>query len=475
MRRSRRLHDEPTGAPGDAGPATGAPVGLRVSAPAGVSTVQLARGAAIVLGRAQEATVPIDDRSVSRLHARFTYGERLTVADLGSRNGTRVDGRPIASGEEAAVGIGSVIVLGAVTVVVQPLTAALARPPAGESPPTALSGGGLVCDPAMIQLVQLVHVIAPSTLSVLLLGETGVGKELLAEELHALSRRADQPFVKLNCAAIPEAMLEAELFGYEKGAFTGAVHAKPGLLETAHGGTAFLDEIGEVPLAMQAKLLRAIESGEVLRLGSVKPRAIDVRLISATNRDLHGCVGQGTFRADLYFRINGVSLTVPPLRKRPTEILPLAGRFLDVACARLGKVRPLIGADAQRELEAYAWPGNVRELRNVIERAAVICQKGELVAAHLMLAEAASVHLQAPASADGAASPTEAPPGLSSHAELQAKFEDMEKGAILAALEKAAGNQSQAAKLLGITRRALVYRLEQYGITRPRKPVRPRS
>jgi transcriptional regulator with PAS, ATPase and Fis domain len=408
----------------------------------------------------------------------LTYADGLTVADLGSRNGTRVDGAPIARDREVPIGIGSVIVLGAVTVVVQP-TLGLGPPDANASS-VKLTRGGLVRDAAMIRLVQLLDVIAPSMLNVLLLGETGVGKEVLGEELHARSRRADGPFVKLNCAAIPEAMLEAELFGYEKGAFTGAVQAKPGLLETAHEGTAFLDEIGEVPLGMQAKLLRALESSEVLRLGSLKPRAIDVRLVSATNRDLHACVGEGTFRADLYFRINGVSLTVPSLRKRRSEILPLAEHFLEVASAKLGKARPSIGTDAQRDLEAHRWPGNVRELRNVIERAVVICQGHELVPAHLMLAEPSPESRPEPAPAAPSAPSvpsmpaSEVPSAVESHADLQAKFEDMEKSAILAALEKAAGNQSQAAKLLGITRRALVYRLGQYGIARPRKGGNPR-
>ena len=467
MRPSRRMHpDEPTGAPGDSMPATGAPVCLLVSGPTEVRTELLARGAKVVLGRAQDATIPIDDASVSRHHVRLTYADRLTVADLGSRNGTRVDGNPIAPDQEVPIGIGSVIVLGAVTVVVQP-TAGLG-PPATDPSTVRLSRGGLVRDAAMIRLVQLLDVVAPSMLNVLLLGETGVGKEVLAEELHARSRRADGPFVKLNCAAIPEAMLEAELFGYEKGAFTGAVQAKPGLLETADGGTAFLDEIGEVPLAMQAKLLRALEHGEVLRLGSLKPRAIDVRLVSATNRDLHACVAEGTFRADLFFRINGVSLTIPPLRKRRSEILPLAEHFLEVASARSGRDRPTIGADARRDLETHRWPGNVRELRNVIERAVVICQGPELMPAHLMLAEPTPDSGPAPEPAPAPPS-SEVPSAVESHADLQAKFEGMEKSAILAALEKTGGNQSQAAKLLGITRRALVYRLGQYGIARPRK------
>jgi transcriptional regulator with PAS, ATPase and Fis domain len=410
--------------------------------------------------------VPIDDRSVSRHHARLTYVERLTVADLGSRNGTRVDGKPIASREEVPIGIGSVVLLGAVTVVVQPPVAP-APSSAGSRPPTTLTRGGIVRDAAMVHLVQLLDMIAPSMLSVLLLGETGVGKEVLAEELHARSPRADGPFVKLNCAAIPDAMLEAELFGYEKGAFTGAIQAKPGLLETAHGGTAFLDEIGEMPLGMQAKLLRALETGEVLRLSGLKPRAVDVRLVSATNRDLHACVGEGTFRADLYFRINGVSLTVPPLRKRSSEILPLADHFLQAAAARLKRAAPTIGVAVRAQLEAHGWPGNVRELRNVVERAVVMCQGLELLPAHLMLVPSSVASEPALA---GAAPASENPAPLSSHAALQAKFEDMEKGAIVAALEKAAGNQSQAARLLGITRRALVYRLEQYGIARPRKP-----
>ena len=249
-----------------------------------------------------------------------------------------------------------------------------AREPASKPAPrnARAAGDAIACDPASVRVFRLVERIADTALSVVFLGETGVGKEVCAERLHRLSPRANAPFVRLNCAALSETLLDSELFGHERGAFTGASADKVGLLESASGGTVFLDEIGDMPLATQVKLLRVLESKEVVRVGSVRPRRIDVRVVSATHRDLPELITEGRFREDLYYRLNGISVIVPPLRERVADISPLARHFA-ARFARKG-TKPLeLAEDAVAALEAQTWPGNVRELRNVVERAVALC------------------------------------------------------------------------------------------------------
>jgi DNA-binding NtrC family response regulator len=287
---------------------------------------------------------------------------------------------------------------------------------------------------------------------VLLLGETGVGKEVLARQLHERSPRARGPFVELNCAALAPSLLEAELFGHEKSAFTGATQARAGLLEAGDGGTVFLDEIGELPMAVQVKLLRVLEDRKVLRIGSRTPRTLDVRFVAATNRDLEAEVARGSFRQDLYFRLNGVAFVIPPLRDRAVEIAPLAERFLAAASRMLERSPPLrLSREALGYLEHYRWPGNVRELRNVIERAAVLSTTDEIAPADLPGPLTGAALPPAPATAPG---PAVALTG--------------ERRQILYALEQCAGNQTRAAKLLGISLRTLVHRLDKHKIARPR-------
>ena len=229
--------------------------------------------------------------------------------------------------------------------------------------------------PAMRTLHALLERVAARSVNVLLLGETGVGKEVFAAQVHACSPRASGPFVKLNCAAFSESLIESELFGYEKGAFTGAASAKPGLIESAEGGTLFLDEVGELPLTLQAKLLRVLEDREVRRVGSTRTRCVDVRFVAATNRNLEAEIAAGRFRSDLYFRLNGFSLTIPPLRERRSEILPLAEYFLSVDAQGARRVKvPGLSLEARDALLAYSWPGNIRELRQAIEHAVVLCE-----------------------------------------------------------------------------------------------------
>lgn len=224
---------------------------------------------------------------------------------------------------------------------------------------------------ALQALLHELSVVADSELPVLLLGETGVGKELFARRVHMLSRRADQPMVHVNCAALPESLAESELFGHVKGAFSGATTDRPGRFEAADGGTLFLDEVGELPLPVQAKLLRALQNGEIQRLGSDRPRRVNVRVIAATNRNLHDSVRDGDFRADLYHRLSVYPVPIPPLRERGNDVLLLAGRFLELNRARLGLRSLRLSADAEVALCRYRWPGNVRELEHVISRAAL--------------------------------------------------------------------------------------------------------
>jgi DNA-binding NtrC family response regulator len=334
---------------------------------------------------------------------------------------------------------------------------------------------------------------AEGNINVLILGETGVGKEVLAQRIHRLSPRSDKPILCVNCAGLTESLLESELFGYEKGAFTGATQAKPGLLETAQGGTVFLDEVGELPLVIQAKLLRVIDGREVMRLGGLKARPIDVRFISATNRDIEAEVQRGTFRRDLFFRLNGISLTIPPLRQRLSEIPALCEKFLTNACVDFGrKPEPVISARAMTLLRGYGWPGNIRELRNVIERAVVLCTGFEIGPEHLpiekirpLLAEDRCRLLPSPPrlahttppepetrkvrSGSGAPSPSRGRRTYRSEGGRGSARDEDERQRIVDALAACAGNQSRAAMLLGMPRRTFVAKLAAYSIPRPQK------
>ncbi|TMQ10601.1 MAG: AAA family ATPase, partial [Deltaproteobacteria bacterium] len=234
----------------------------------------------------------------------------------------------------------------------------------------------MIADPAMARLYELARRLARAAIPILILGETGAGKELAAAAIHAFSARADGPFVSVNCAAIPEALAESELFGHARGAFSGAVAARPGHLEVASGGTLFLDEIGELSPAVQAKLLRALENGELTRVGETAPRTVDLRIVAATNRDLEREVTEGRFRSDLFFRLGSARLELPPLRDRPRDIALLARTVLDDACRRLERPPLALSIGAAVALFRHDWPGNVRELRHVIEYAAASAQDG---------------------------------------------------------------------------------------------------
>jgi DNA-binding NtrC family response regulator len=325
-----------------------------------------------------------------------------------------------------------------------------------QSRPKKQLGPGIIAeDEAMQRLYRLVERIADSALSVLVLGETGSGKELIAELVHQLSPRAKKPLVKLNCAALAESLIDSELFGYQKGAFTGALADKVGLLESASGGTVFLDEIGDMPPATQVRFLRVLEAREVMPIGAVRARPIDVRVVAATHHDLAEAVTAGRFREDLYYRLNGVSVIVPPLRERLGDIEPLARHFLSRAWK--SPPPPDFSTEALARLKTWSWPGNVRELRNVVERAAVLCDGGRVELHHLALGNPTARPVE----------PT-VPLVEGRKSGLRDEVRELEKERIVAALERCGGNQRRTAADLGISRGALLRRMQQLGIS-PRK------
>ncbi|HFD15942.1 MAG TPA: sigma-54-dependent Fis family transcriptional regulator [Rhodospirillales bacterium] len=306
----------------------------------------------------------------------------------------------------------------------------------------------VVEDPVMLETLRLARRYAPADASVLITGESGTGKEMLARFLHANSRRAGGPFVSVNCAAIPENLLESELFGHEKGAFTGAVARRIGKFEEASGGTLLLDEISEMDIRLQAKLLRAIQEREIDRVGGSSPVRVDIRVIATSNRDLERAVAEGGFREDLYYRLNVLSLHLPPLRERPADIEALARHFAKKHAAANGLPDRPLTADALARLRAHPWRGNVRELENCIHRAVLLAQ-GEVI-------DASAIDLRTPSSAPEA-------PTVSGAAPLVGRtVAEMERDLILQTLQHTLGNRTQAASILGISIRTLRNKLRQY-------------
>ncbi len=441
----------------------------------GSATLVLPERDPCLIGRGSDADIMIDSRSISRRHARLHQTDGFVIEDLGSANGTRVRGRTLQAGERVVVELNEPIMLGSAILVLRPGSAVSTD----VSPGTAARGARLPDTPDSIpsahksstspidDVERFVSLVAPTDMSVLLLGETGSGKGYFARLVHDRSPRSKGPFLHLNCAALPENLLESELFGYERGAFSGATQAKPGLLESAEHGTVFLDELGELPQSVQAKLLVAIERREVQRLGALKPRPIDVRFVSATNkaRDAQGIVG---FRSDLYFRLAGLPIHIPPLRQRVAEIPAFAESFLKDASKRLGRAPPVLSAAASRALVSYPWPGNVRELATVMDRALLFC--GDTL-------NEADLHLEPPIDApttQGARLPEarperEAPVPPTARWALAAEAEEAQKRGIIEALDACGGNQSRAAEKLGISRRTLITRMIEFGLPRPRK------
>ena len=303
--------------------------------------------------------------------------------------------------------------------------------------------GLIVASDEMLKVCRTIQKVAPTDVTVLLLGESGTGKERLAQALHALSARATKPIVAINCAAIPESLLESELFGFEQGAFTGAVRQRIGKIESAHGGTLFLDEIGDMPLALQAKVLRFLQERVIERLGGRDPVPVDVRIVVATNRDLEDAIERGTFRRDLHYRISEITVRIPPLRTRESDATLIASHLLRRCCQRYGKRALHLTDEAMRAIESYSWPGNVRELENRINSAAIMAEGKFLSAADLSLPQ--------PQSPSTACEPLR----------LREVRQSAERQAVRRALAASGGNISKAAELLGITRPTLYDLLER--------------
>ncbi len=355
---------------------------------------------------------------------------------------------------------------------------ALTRPPQGA---TSAGGDIVAVSRSMKDLLEIAATVAQSDAPVVILGESGTGKEMLARTIHAGSRRAFFPFVPVNCGAVPPTLMESELFGHEKGAFTGAQFRRKGKIELASGGTLFLDEIGEIALPMQVALLRVLESGEITRVGGERSVPVDFRVVVATHADLEAAIRQGRFREDLFYRLNVITLRLPPLRDRREDIPHLAEHFLAAArragasrtAPNRGGSRDVVGFsdEALARLQAHAWPGNIRELRNVVERAMVLGRGDRIEAADLGLAPHSGA---APGSSARVVSSDESPGGVSDHGAgsgasggKTGTLDDVEKLAIVAAINECAGNLSKAAHRLGIDRTTLYRKLKRYGIEVP--------
>jgi DNA-binding NtrC family response regulator len=412
----------------------------------------------VSLGSHPENTLVLRDPQVSRFHCRLHLREdgRLWLRDLGSRNGSWVDGLRVV---EAELLLGAVVRLGG-----QELRIEGGPPQAAE----AQAPGLVSCDPVMAPVLERLQRVAPARLPVLLHGETGTGKEVAARALHSLSPRRDGPFVPLNCGAIAPELAESELFGHERGAFTGAVGQSPGAFGAADGGTLFLDEVAELPLPLQVKLLRALEADEVKPVGAARPRRVDVRIVAATHRDLRALVASGAFREDLYYRLRGAELTLPPLRARRRDILPLAEQLL----AAEGGGR--LGADARELLLAHAWPGNVRELRQVLRLGRVLCE-GEVIRARDLALEGSPLPQAAPAVPAGlsvhepvpaaAATPVGGTDGAGLSVALGGRtLEELEAMAIRASFLRNHGVRRAMARELGIAKSSLLRKLAQLGL-----------
>ncbi len=309
--------------------------------------------------------------------------------------------------------------------------------------------------PKIISILETVELVAASNVSVLIMGESGTGKELIARAIHYKSPRRDKKFITQNCASLPETLLESELFGYKKGSYTGATHDKPGLFEVADGGTLLLDEIGDLSLSSQAKILRALQEGEIRRIGDNQSRKVDVRILSATNKDLQDQIQRGLFREDLFYRLNVVTVKLPPMRDRKEDIPLLARHFLTLFAGRLGRRHVGFERDAVDVLTAYHWPGNVRQLKNEMERLAILLNDGEMVTAHHL-----SEVIQQAALLSSAAGGNR----------LKESLDAIQRKMLLEALQKYRWNKTRAAEDLGITRRGLIKMIERFDLDRRKRP-----
>lgn len=453
-----------------------APAKLRLTNPDG-DTREISLGVLTRIGRAANSEVEIEDSSVSRRHALIQQkanGEYV-LTDLGSANGTTLNGEHI--GLPAVLRDGDRIGIARYEAVFS----GDASPGSGERSGDTLFntadstvnedrghrrhnrvqiiGGG----PAMLAVLGQVRQAAESIIPVLIAGETGTGKELVARSIHQGSSRSAGVFVPLNCSALPEALLESELFGHRRGAFTGALQDRAGLFESAKGGTVFLDEIGELPLVMQPKLLRFLQDGEIRRVGDVEPRHVDVRVISATNRDLQAEIEREAFREDLYFRLSTFTIELPALRDRREDIPLLAERLLrtqsELQKKRIRGIEPAV----LETLSRYSWPGNVRELENELARAVAILRDGDRITSETLSARLSGAGA-APAGGAAAGAGVEGGASADESTELRGAMVEFERKHIADVLEQNGGNVSKAAQALGLSRGGLHKKLKELGL-----------
>jgi len=419
--------------------------------------VPLEPGVEVFVGRLPECAIQVVSNEVSRRHASFTLEPRrgVVVRDLGGRNGTGV-GKRVLRSAETEVGAGEVCSVGPArfVIAIERTDGWMDAPAAPLSPPRSEDHaereveidfrGVVVGDPAMKKVYLVAQRVAARATTALILGETGVGKEVLAAFLHTSSPRAAGPYVRLSCASLSESLLEAELFGYEKGAFTGADRRKIGFFEAASGGTLFLDEVGEISPATQVKVLRVLENRTITRIGGTQEIPVDVRVVCATHRDLRAAVAAKTYREDLYYRISAFTLRVPPLRERPLEIGLLAEIFATELGRAMDVPRKTLSPEVMARLGAYSWPGNVRELKNALEHALVLCDGPTILLEHLPETLRDTTLGASPRVVD---------------------VDDIAR--VQAALDAAKWNQTHAATSLGISRRGLIYKMKRYGLKKP--------
>jgi len=454
----------------DAQPSSGVDVALVVMEQRSLARHPLVGKRSVQIGRAEDCDVVLRDPAASRRHALIQIGAEVEIEDQGSRNGTRVRNAPLPPGQRVRLSLGDSVHIGDAILILQ------AGPRQGLTGQATLQrtlgkSAIIVEAPAMRAVYNLVERIAPSDIFVLISGETGVGKEIIAEAIHRASgARSRGPFLRVNCALVTESIFESELFGHDRGAFTGALRAKAALFEVANGGTAFLDEVGDLPLAAQAKLLHVLETREVTLSGGSKAQTVDVRFVAATNRDLRTEVTRGKFREDLFFRLNGAAITVPPLRQRQSEIEPLLQHFADAFSRQLGRPTPHFSEEALCLLGSYGWPGNIRELRNVVE-CAVLRSNGEVIDVADLPPELVEPAPEAQPAQLYVSATTQPPPPTAEESALSSA-QRAERDRILKALHECHGNQTRAAAMLEMSRRTLVTKLAVYGIPRPRKPTR---
>jgi transcriptional regulator with GAF, ATPase, and Fis domain len=435
----------------------------------GARPVEVELSGVATIGRGATNDVALDDPAASRRQSIVRADDDgYLVSDLGSANGTYLNGSRVLA--PARLKHGDEITIGSTRIRFAGDPAHVAHPdlPADDSTRVredAHSGQVLLgASRAMEDLFHLIEKASASPLPTLLEGETGTGKELVARAIHQASRNAKGPFLPVNCAAVPENLLESELFGHRRGAFTGATGDHEGLFEAAAGGTVFLDEIGEMPLAMQPKVLRVLQEGELTRIGEIRARKVDFRLVAATNRDLLHEVERGTFRGDLYYRISAFPIRLPTLRERRDDIPLLVESFLVVAARRHGKRVGAVSAEAMQALAEFDWPGNVRELQNEVQRAVALAKEGDAIGlAHLspkLTSERGATSDptdERPPTAPGTASATA--PGS-----LRAARDAFESRFIAEVLEQQGGSVLRAARVLGLTRAGLYKKLKELGL-----------